>query len=189
MIEPARLSSYFFSFYSDVIHRGYGQPGLSLRRDRYWTPYPLYCRRYRSTPQSTMFITVRSYLTWTLPFCNTLNSFWLKGKDCPLSQTTCRVVVLWNKLAVVLGCVFFGVAFFILNIFDSTQGPGVAGGAKRNLQHLGSTRFVFSFNVQGGCGGKVGLLGGSSCTHTKSAFEQSSFISSSINASQRPLFS
>ena len=31
-----------------------------------------------------------------------------------------------------------------------------------------------------GCGGKVGLLGGSSCTHTKTEFEQLSFISSSI---------
>ena len=39
------------------------------------------------------------------------------------------------------------------------------------------------------CGGKVGLLGGSSCTHTKTEFEQLSFISSSINASRRPLLS
>jgi len=30
------------------------------------------------------------------------------------------------------------------------------------------------------CGGKVGLLGGSSCTHTKTEFEQLSFISSPI---------
>ena len=29
-----------------------------------------------------------------------------------------------------------------------------------------------------GCGGKVGLLGGSSCTHTTTGFEQLSFISS-----------
>jgi len=39
---------------------------------------------------------------------------------------------------------------------------------------------VFSNCREWGCGGKVGLLGGSSCTHTKTEFEQLSFIDLTI---------
>lgn len=63
------------------------------------------------------------------------------------------------------------------------------------ITYLGTSRLWyegrFSVNFQAnltrrGCGGILGLLGGSSCTHTKTALEQSSAISSSGNALERP---
>ncbi|MFZ2388921.1 MAG: hypothetical protein WAW69_14070, partial [Polaromonas sp.] len=47
-------------------------------------------------------------------------------------------------------------------------------------------RMVSSELEQRGCGRKLGLLGGSSCIHTKIEFEPSSSTSSSESVLQRP---
>ncbi|WP_099790743.1 PhnD/SsuA/transferrin family substrate-binding protein [Variovorax sp. 54] len=61
---------------------------------------------------------------------------------------------------------------------------------KLNVAYLGPFLYLLASSMSNaeafwGCGGKLGLPGGSSCIHTKTEFGRSSCTSSSANASGR----
>ena len=78
-----------------------------------------------------------------------------------------------------------GLPLYYPNLFVTTQVRNRSLSFSAMESALGGIaallRFIVDMHVNlthRGCGQKLGLLGGSSCTHTKTAFEQSNFISS-----------